>query len=375
MSEDEKKAGWSRRDEWWVGKEFTVNFFDDARTPSDNPPSDKVLNESPADLRPTLEHANKPYHWLRCCANHAEIWGWNGIGWDTMLQAKMASPTELKALGYHYLGPAEWRQPEAFPLADGFTHLQNECHRLQAAIDGPRGHKVREGELLREIATLRRHISLPMSLILRVDDIDWVLADLHPSVADKIRAHLPTARSLIVKQDPACVAGLAAANARIAELERALRNSVPAPLRADGGLAKAFFTEDAGPYLRFSAPAGKTLYCMSDVKPLEPKPTEVESWDIFNAWSAILPGDLRLPAPIAPTSAEERGTDPVGPNDEVHRRVEEVLGDIAAGRVVKPARKALRDAVDKADAPLTGKPAADAGLGRAITRLKGRGWV
>lgn len=43
--------------------------------------------------------------------------------------------------------------------------------------------------------------------------------------------------------------------------------------------------------------------------------------------------------------------DHIGPDDAPHRRVHDVIGDLTAGRVTEPARKGLRDALDKADAP------------------------
>ena len=56
----------------------------------------------------------------------------------------------------------------------------------------------------------------------------------------------------------------------------------------------------------------------------------------------------------------------IGPDDPAHRRAHDVIGDILSGKVTKPAREAVRRALDKADAPLTGRAASDAGLGRAI---------
>lgn len=52
--------------------------------------------------------------------------------------------------------------------------------------------------------------------------------------------------------------------------------------------------------------------------------------------------------------------------EAVRQRVNDVLQDITGGRVTKPERAKLRGAVDKADAPLTGKAASDQALGKAI---------
>ena len=63
---------------------------------------------------------------------------------------------------------------------------------------------------------------------------------------------------------------------------------------------------------------------------------------------------------------DPRATDPIGPNDEAHRSVEETIGHIVNGRVIPSARAKVRAALDKADAPPTGRAARDAALGRAL---------
>ena len=48
--------------------------------------------------------------------------------------------------------------------------------------------------------------------------------------------------------------------------------------------------------------------------------------------------------------AEDRAHDRTGPDDPVHRRAHDVIGDVLNGRIAAPVRKMLRDAVDQADA-------------------------
>jgi hypothetical protein len=67
------------------------------------------------------------------------------------------------------------------------------------------------------------------------------------------------------------------------------------------------------------------------------------------------------------TAADDITRDPIGPNDAIHKRANEVIDDVLAGRVVPPVRQAIRRALDTADAPPTGRKASDEGLGRAIS--------
>ena len=48
--------------------------------------------------------------------------------------------------------------------------------------------------------------------------------------------------------------------------------------------------------------------------------------------------------------SEDRAHDRTGPDDPVHRRAHDVIGDVLNGRIAAPVRKMLRDAVDQADA-------------------------
>ena len=49
-------------------------------------------------------------------------------------------------------------------------------------------------------------------------------------------------------------------------------------------------------------------------------------------------------------------------------RSRQVIDGITSGAIGKPDRKMIREALDKADAPPTGRDARDQGLGRAIGR-------
>ena len=56
----------------------------------------------------------------------------------------------------------------------------------------------------------------------------------------------------------------------------------------------------------------------------------------------------------------------IGPDDAAHRNVRDTIDHLLGGKVTKPAREALGKALEKADAPPTGRAASDAGIGRAI---------
>lgn len=54
------------------------------------------------------------------------------------------------------------------------------------------------------------------------------------------------------------------------------------------------------------------------------------------------------------------------PLDTAHKAAHDVIDSIARGRLTKPARQAVRRALDQAEAPLTGRPKQDHALGRAL---------
>jgi hypothetical protein len=54
------------------------------------------------------------------------------------------------------------------------------------------------------------------------------------------------------------------------------------------------------------------------------------------------------------------------PDDEVHQSVDKVIGGM--GKVVPPARKALREALDKAEKDPEGRAKSDAAIGRIGSR-------
>ncbi len=67
--------------------------------------------------------------------------------------------------------------------------------------------------------------------------------------------------------------------------------------------------------------------------------------------------------------ADEQSERPT-PTTEVEKRVNDVIDDIAAKRIAPhgPDATRIRGALDKAEAPLTGRDGADVGLGNAIGR-------
>ncbi len=69
--------------------------------------------------------------------------------------------------------------------------------------------------------------------------------------------------------------------------------------------------------------------------------------------------------------ADEQSERPT-PVTEVEKRVNDVIDDLSARKIAAPDRMRLRGALDKAEAPLTGRAGADAGLGNAIGRTERR---
>jgi hypothetical protein len=76
------------------------------------------------------------------------------------------------------------------------------------------------------------------------------------------------------------------------------------------------------------------------------------------------PIDSRYVTPIALPAQISDDPAPTNPTDAIHQEVERVIGHIAGGKVNQPARKALRGALDKAEAPPQGRAASDAAIGR-----------
>lgn len=90
-------------------------------------------------------------------------------------------------------------------------------------------------------------------------------------------------------------------------------------------------------------------------------------WDAMSAVAVWIENMAALPL--------SQPTDPPPPpsTDPVVRRVDDVIGDMTLGRVAKPDRARLRKALDAADAPSTGKDAADQAVGRAISGMSSLG--
>ena len=150
---------------------------------------------SPAELRPTPEHAGKPLHWVQKDPGEPECWTWlaERSAWmwcDPDLEDRIngysgcgdtTGTRDAYLDGYRYLGPAEWRpeQPMMVALAqpDGsmrvtqmrtdaeaetdrlrIAGLQTECHGLLADIYGPHGYKIRVAKLEAEAARLQKMV-------------------------------------------------------------------------------------------------------------------------------------------------------------------------------------------------------------------------
>jgi hypothetical protein len=73
---------------------------------------------------------------------------------------------------------------------------------------------------------------------------------------------------------------------------------------------------------------------------------------------------MAQPTGDAPGGLRAIMDDPPTPTDEVHQAVQRVIGHIADGKVTPTGRQALRGALDKAEAPPTGRAKSDAAIGR-----------
>ena len=74
-----------------------------------------VASEMRAELRPPAEHAGKHgHHWIRtgCGATVAE-WDADDQWWSLIREDQPVTASDMILVrGYHYLGPAEWRDPD-----------------------------------------------------------------------------------------------------------------------------------------------------------------------------------------------------------------------------------------------------------------------
>ena len=66
------------------------------------------------------------------------------------------------------------------------------------------------------------------------------------------------------------------------------------------------------------------------------------------------------------SATEEKPASPKGEKPEVWERTQKTMEDIVSGEMGSMGRKVLRETLDKKEAPLTGKDAANEGLRRAI---------
>lgn len=64
----------------------------------------------------------------------------------------------------------------------------------------------------------------------------------------------------------------------------------------------------------------------------------------------------------------DSGNNPPDPIDPIRQRVDDVIDDLVSRRVMPQDRGRLRDAVDKADRPRSGKDGANDAFGRVLGR-------
>ena len=303
------------------------------------------------ELRPPAEHADKLAHWL-LFEGRASVHGWMSAnptpGWTSLTGGFIDANTKA-AIGYRYLGPAEWRTEtqclgDAVDLvnAAGCEVVSKEWRRQTEAEQTELAHFHR-AVWERDKAVARIRELEAENATLRADPNRWLVPLLarHLDIL-RNRGLLPpeAERALIYGID------LAAGPDQTAAVER-----------QPDGTCRVLSERGVDEMIRAPVTAASTLPG-DEVFPLDmdPKPTHFSG---IGAAATV----------SAPAATKDRATDPVGPNDETHQQVERVIGDLVNNRVVQPARKALREALDKADAPPRGRAAADAGLGRAIARL------
>ena len=263
-------------------------------------------------FRPPPEHAEKPDHWLERDGEEPSLWTWAPtIGWAMLVKHQSQSPSKMARDGYRYLGPAEWRDEAAQAAVDAMMssrHVEDLAALEDAAV---------------RIASLESQLTAAAALQTGGDAGEYWAETWH-------KCNLESEAAVCRSRE------LEAQNARLLNENAMLRAHPPLSRIPNGGLYQ--WDADVGQW----KPTGAVRVT----------PNETVRIDLL----AALPD-------------EPRAID--APDDPVHRAVRDTIDHLAKGLVTPPARKALRDSLDKADAPPVGRAKADQGLGRAVTRVAG----
>jgi hypothetical protein len=283
------------------------------------------------ELRPPPEHADKLLHWVQDEGDAPEVAMWSqesGL-WSFLGESEEYAPGSDGAAWYRYLGPAEWRPSRLEQLMDELAALPPHG-RPDLPYPGP--HHVtaaRIAELEAEVARLAQKLHGGLGPIVtppggtkyvhvtqarRIYELEAENARLNGMLAGKVSVSCANAKDAIK-------AGLSHTFAVAALSDPVTQTVVSAHTvaRGDGSLT-----------------------CM-----------------ITNAGSRYFPE-----IPTTTVSGPTDDPSPTNPTDAIHQEVERVIGNIAGGKVNPPARKALRGALDKAEAPPQGRAASDAAIGR-----------
>lgn len=252
----------------------------------------RCLHCAAPELRPPPEHEGKPCHFaervsfLDAAERYQEVFGWVGGQWLIAGDETPYSPKQMADAGWRYLGPAEWQ-----PLDQAMGVLYGARRKIEIERD----------EANVRIATLEAELA-------------------HWRVAAKTDAITPGLWSdATVAADKARIAALEHQVERCADLLRARSNDRAVMFHMGCAVREDILDEI------ITEPELRALGWVYD-------PHE-------DAWHRTPPA----------TIAEDRAHDHVGPADDVHRRANDVMGDLINGRIGLPTRRALRDAVDKAD--------------------------
>jgi hypothetical protein len=144
--------------------------------------------EATAELRPPPERANKMWHWVRMEGADPMPVQWSSEFWWTIW--RKFSPREAARYAWHYLGPAEWREPGMFdgvrdPVLDNIAVVISEARAIITGKD------TRIAELETEVARL--HGMLAGRLSVSVADALAVMRSVGtgPKQAEPAPSHAP----------------------------------------------------------------------------------------------------------------------------------------------------------------------------------------
>ena len=319
-----------------------------------------VASEMRAELRPPAECAGKHgHHWIRtgCGATVAE-WDADDQWWSLIREDQPVTASDMILVrGYHYLGPAEWRDPY---VAANWESVVADKDATIAALTAENTQLRIENEALR---VEKRH------MLARMDE--WRVG--LPPRAHNFGVPVRVCNTAPADSDLNLPAKQAEYQHRFAgfmyghwvEYMQTRDPLVVNLLKSVAGITPGFVALD---YLEKELAAG--LRAMTDDDPLSFSGIHAAHAAAIERQCARVGAMARQMADNQLKALSKAAEDPhpTNPTDEVHEAVERVIGHIADGKVTPVGRQALRGALDKAETPPTGRAASDAAIGR-IARL------